>query len=55
MHYKKKLFSRELRKNSIYEEGLVWEKLRNRQYKNLKFRLKGNRHYDTEPSPFFNS
>jgi len=38
MYYDKKIFSRELRKNSTLEEELVWEKLKNRQYKNLKFR-----------------
>jgi len=38
MYYNKKIFSRELRKNSTCEQKLVWEKLKNRQYKNLKFR-----------------
>ncbi len=38
MHHNKKTFSRKLRKNSTHEEELVWEQLRNRQYRNLKFR-----------------
>jgi very-short-patch-repair endonuclease len=38
MHYIKKVFARELRKNSTFEEQKVWEHLRNRRYNNLKFR-----------------
>ena len=38
MHYIKKVFARELRKNATPEENIVWTVLRNRGYKNLKFR-----------------
>ena len=38
MDYRKKIFARELRKNSTDEERKVWEALRNRRFKNLKFR-----------------
>ena len=38
MHYKKKLFARELRKESTKEEKKVWEILRDRRFLNLKFR-----------------
>ncbi|MBP7736586.1 MAG: endonuclease domain-containing protein [Spirochaetes bacterium] len=38
MDHKKKLFSRELRKESTLHEIKVWEKLRDRRFLNLKFR-----------------
>ncbi len=38
MHYIKKVFARELRNDSTFEEQKVWKLLRNRRYKNLKFR-----------------
>jgi hypothetical protein len=38
MHYNKKVFARELRKDSTPEENHVWDLLRNRKFKNLKFR-----------------
>ena len=38
MYYKKKLFARELRKESTPAEKIVWEHLRNRKFNNLKFR-----------------
>jgi len=36
--YIKKEFSRALRKNHTLAENIIWEKLRNRQFNNLKFR-----------------
>ncbi len=38
MDYRKKIFARELRKDSTDEERKVWEALRSRRFKNLKFR-----------------
>jgi very-short-patch-repair endonuclease len=38
MHHTKKLFAQELRKDSTPEEKIVWEALRNRKFKDLKFR-----------------
>jgi len=38
MFYKKKIFARNLRKESTKEEKLVWDELRNRRFLNLKFR-----------------
>ena len=38
MHYNKKIFARELRKNFTPEEKKVWEVLKNRNFNNLKFR-----------------
>jgi very-short-patch-repair endonuclease len=38
MHYTKKLFAQELRKDSTPEEKTVWGMLRNRRFKDLKFR-----------------
>ena len=38
MHYKKKLFARELRREATNEEKKVWKILRGRGFLNLKFR-----------------
>jgi very-short-patch-repair endonuclease len=38
MHFNKKIFAQQLRKESTPEEIKVWEVLRNRKYKGLKFR-----------------
>jgi len=38
MEYIKKIFARELRKEQTPEEALVWDKLRSRKFKGLKFR-----------------
>ncbi len=38
MHYNKKLFARELRKNQTKAVRIVWEYVRNRKLNNLKFR-----------------
>jgi very-short-patch-repair endonuclease len=38
MHYNKKIFARKLRKESTTEEKKLWKILRDRQFKNLKFR-----------------
>ena len=38
MHYIKKIFARQLRKEQTAEERIIWELLRDRRYMNLKFR-----------------
>ena len=38
MQYIKKIFAKQLRKDATEEERLVWHELRNRRYRNLKFR-----------------
>ncbi len=38
MLYIKKVFAREIRRDSTFEEKKVWSHLRNRRYKNLRFR-----------------